>query len=73
MAEKNSFLVEHEKHANKLAAQVMQFTFLFLTLVLILNLVGVFTVDNGVMMIAYVIGSIVLIIPSLMIMKFKGE
>ena len=71
MAGKNSFLVEHEKQANKLAAQVMQFTFLFLTLVLILNLVGVFTVDNGVMIIAYVIGTIVLIIPSLLIMKFK--
>lgn len=71
MTGKNSFLVEHEKQANRLAAQVMQFTFLFLTLVLILNLVGIFTVDNGVMMIAYVIGSIVLIIPSLMIMKFK--
>ena len=71
MAKKNSFLIEQEKQANKLAAQVMQFTFLFLTLVLIFNLVGVFTVDNGVMMIAYVIGSIVLIIPSLLIMKFK--
>lgn len=71
MAEKNSFLTEHEKQANKLAAQVMQFTFLFLTLVLILNLVGVFKVDQAVMMIAYVIGSIVLIVPSFMIMKFK--
>jgi len=29
MKEKNSFLIEQEKQANKLAAQVMQFTFLF--------------------------------------------
>lgn len=71
MTGKNSFLTEHEKQANRLAAQVMQFTFLFLSLVLILNIVGVFTVDNTTMIIAYVIGSIVLIIPSLMIMKFK--
>ncbi len=71
MAEKNSFLTEHEKQANKLAAQVMQFTFLFLTLVFVLNLVGVFKVDKAVMMIAYVVGSIMLIIPSVMIMKFK--
>ncbi len=71
MKEKNSFLSEHEKQANKLAAQVMQFTFLFLTLVLILNLVGVFKVDKSIMAFAYVIGSIVLIIPSFMIMKFK--
>ncbi|MBQ8315340.1 MAG: hypothetical protein IJX95_06320 [Lachnospiraceae bacterium] len=71
MVEKNSFLTEHEKQANKLAAQVMQFTFLFLTLVMILNLVGVFTVDKVVMTIAYVVGSIVLIIPSFLIMKFQ--
>ncbi len=71
MAQKNSFLIEHEKQANKLAAQVMQFTFLFLTLVLILNLVGVFKVDKGIMLIAYVVGSIMLITPSVMIMKFK--
>lgn len=71
MVEKESFLTEHEKQANKLAAQVMQFTFLFLTLVLILNLVGVFKVDKAIMTIAYVVGSIVLIIPSVMIMRFK--
>jgi len=71
MTVKNSFLTEHEKQANKLAAQVMQFTFLFFTLVLILNLVGVFKVDNVIMTIAYGIGSIVLIIPSFLIMKFK--
>ncbi|MBQ8798675.1 MAG: hypothetical protein IJZ55_03805 [Lachnospiraceae bacterium] len=71
MVEKKSFLTEHEKQANKLAAQVMQFTFLFLTLVLILNLVGVFKVDKAIMTIAYVVGSIVLIIPSVMIMRFK--
>ena len=31
MAEKNGFLTEQEKQANKLAAQVMQITFLFFT------------------------------------------
>ena len=71
MAQRNSFLAEQEKQANKLAAQVMQFTFLFFTLVLVLNLVGVFKVDKAIMMIAYVVGSIVLIIPSIMIMKLK--
>ena len=69
--EKNGFLVEQEKQANKLAAQVMQITFLFFTVAFIMNLVGVFKVDKTIMTIAYVTGSIVLIIPSLMIMKFK--
>ncbi len=32
MKNQNNFLTEHEKQANKLAAQVMQVTFLFFTL-----------------------------------------
>lgn len=71
MKEKNSFLLEQEKQANKLAAQVMQITFLFFTVTYILNLIGVFVVDKMIMTIAYVAGSAVLIIPSLLIMKFK--
>ena len=71
MVEKNSFLIEHEKQANKLAAQVMQITFLFFTLVFIMNLVGFFKVNKAIMTIAYLAGSVVLIIPSLLIIKFK--
>lgn len=71
MTEKNSYLLEHEKQANKLAAQVMQITFLFFTLVFVLNLIGVFVVDQTIMTVAYISGSILLIVPSLLIMKFK--
>lgn len=71
MLEKNSFLVEQEKRANKLAAQVMQVTFLFFTVAFIMNLVGIFIVDKTIMAVAYVAGSIMLIIPSLLIMKFR--
>ncbi len=71
MTEKNTFLSEHEKQANKLAAQVMQITFLFFTLAYILNLIGVFKVDKMLMTVAYVVGSLMLVIPSLLIMKFK--
>lgn len=71
MSEKNSFLVTHEKQANKLAAQVMQITFLCFTFVYILNFIGVFKVDKTIMTIAYIAGSIVLIIPSILIMKFR--
>ena len=63
MTEKNTFLVEQEKHANKLAAQVMQITFLFFSFAYILNLVGIFKVDKVIMTVAYVVGSIMLIIP----------
>lgn len=71
MAEKNTFLTEHEKQANKLAAQVMQITFLFFTFTYILNIIGVFKVDKVIMTFAYIMGSIVLVIPSFLIMKFK--
>ena len=71
MKVKNSFLVEQEKQANKLASQVMQVTFLFFSLTYVLNLVGIFKVDKTIMTIAYVVGSIVLIVPSLLVMKFN--
>ncbi len=71
MRAENGFLTEHEKQANKLAAQVMQITFLFFTLAYVLNMIGVFKVDKTIMTIAYIAGSMLLIIPSLLIMKFK--
>ena len=71
MLEKNTFLVEHERQANKLAAQVMQITFLFFTFAFILNLIGIFKVDKVIMTVAYVVGSVMLVIPSLLIMKLK--
>ncbi len=71
MKERNSFLIEQERQANRLAAQVMQITFLFFTLTYVLNLIDVFKVDKIIMSIAYVVGSVVLIIPSLLILKFK--
>ncbi len=71
MEENSTFLMEQEKRANKLAAQVMQITFLFFTFAYVLNLVGIFKVEKTIMTVAYVAGSIMLIIPSLLIMKFK--
>ena len=50
MKEKNSFLIEQEKQANKLAAQVMQVTFLFFTLTFILNIIGIFKVEKTIML-----------------------
>ena len=71
MKEKSAFLIEQEKQANKLAAQVMQVTFLFLTVTYIMNLIGIFKVEKVIMTIAYIIGSTVLIVPSLLVLKFK--
>jgi len=73
MAAQSGFLVENERQANKLAAQVMQVTFLVFTLVFILDIVGVFVVDIGIMAFAYITGSILLLIPSFIVLKLKSE
>ena len=49
MEERNGFLLEQEKQANKLAAQVMQVTFLFFTVTYIMNLIGIFKVEKVIM------------------------
>ena len=49
----------------------MQFTFIFLTVVLVLNWIGIFKVDKANMIFVYAVGSCLLVIPSVMIMKFK--
>ncbi len=66
-------LMENEKMANKLAAQVMQISFIFLTMAYVLNIVGVFEVPFGIMTIAYVSGGILLLTPSFIVMKQKKE
>lgn len=71
MKGQNGFLLEHEKQANRLAAQVMQITFLVFTLVLVLDMVGVFKVDKPLMIFAYIVGSILLLLPSIMVMRLK--
>ena len=73
MNEQSSLLVENEKMANRLAARVMQITFLILTLVLALNIVGIFEVDMRNMIFAYVTGGILLLLPSFLVFKMKFE
>ena len=73
MGAQSGVLMENEKQANKLAAQVMQITFLVFTLVFILDIVGVFVVDLGIMTFAYISGSILLLVPSLFVAKLKIE
>ena len=62
-------LYQNEKQANKIAARVMLCTWGLYTLVYLLNLLGIFIIDGTVMNIAYVVGSVVLILPWL-IVKF---
>ena len=45
----------------------MRITFLIFTLVYILNLIGIFVVDMGIMTLAYVAGTVFLWIPTLIV------
>lgn len=71
MVKENGVLVENEKQANIIAAKVMRITFLIFTLVYILNLVGIFVTDKTIMNIAYVLGSLFLWCPTLLVNVLK--
>lgn len=66
MGMQNGVLKENEKQASKLVAKVMRITFAIFTLVYILNVIGVFTIDHTVMTVAYVVGSILLFLPTIL-------
>lgn len=73
MEEKNGVLIQNEKQANKAVAKVMRITFLFFSLVYLLNVVGIFVVDMGIMTLAYVTGSVLLWIPTLLVNVAKQQ
>ncbi|MGN0169310.1 MAG: methyl-accepting chemotaxis protein [Lachnospiraceae bacterium] len=67
MEEKSGVLIQNEKEANRAVAKVMRITFLIFTLVFLLNVFGIFVVDMKTMTLAYVSGSVLLWIPTLLI------
>ncbi|MBQ9119287.1 MAG: hypothetical protein IJY09_04400 [Lachnospiraceae bacterium] len=73
MGAKSGILVENEKQANRIVAKVMRVTFLIFTLIYILNVVGVFVVDSLIMTIAYIGGSALLLLPTLLVNILKKE
>ncbi len=66
-------LNENEKSANMAAAKVMRVTVIVFALVLLLDILGIFTVRLPVMITAFIIGSILLMIPTLLLNVFKAE
>ena len=73
MADGNGILRENEKQANKIVAKVMRITFLIFTIIFILNVVGMFKVDMTIMTVAYIGGSILLLLPTLLVNILKQE
>lgn len=60
-----NLLKENEASANLAVAKVMRISVIVLTVVFILNIVGIFIVDMTQMIVAYIAGSVLLLIPTL--------
>lgn len=69
----NGILQENEKQANRIAAKVMRITFVMFTLVYIMNVMGIFVVPQMIMTIAYIGGSCLLLLPTLLVNILKKE
>ena len=73
MEKRAGVLIQNEKEANKAAAKVMRITFLIYTLIYLLNVVGIFVVDMKVMTVAYVAGSLLLWLPTIVVCVLKKQ
>ncbi|MBP1559731.1 MAG: hypothetical protein J6C96_00590 [Oscillospiraceae bacterium] len=66
-------LLENEKSANKAAANVMRITAIVFAVALILDIVRIFTVTLSVMVTAFILGAILLLIPTLLVNVLKKD
>lgn len=73
MAGENGILRENEKQANRIVAKVMRITFVIFTLIYLMDVIGLFTVDIAVMTIAYVGGGVLLLMPTLLVNVLKQD
>lgn len=75
MVNNDIILKENEIRSNKIVANVMFFCFILSTIVMLLNVIGVFVIPMKVMMIGYSIAAILLLLPTLFvrIMKLEAE
>lgn len=72
MAENTKVFKDNEVAANKVAASIMFSTFIIYTGVYIANLVGIFIIPYSVMNLAYILGSVCLLTPYIMVKKFHN-
>ena len=69
----NSMLRQNEKEASILVAKVMRITFVIFTIVYMLNVIGIFIIDKTIMTLAYLGGSVLLWIPTMLVSLWKLE
>lgn len=69
----NSIISRQEHQSNVIVAKTLRITSIALTVIFILNLVGIFIVDPIPMLIAYIVGMIALLIPTYLVNYRKIE
>lgn len=69
----NAIIKQNEQEANLFAAKTMRIAAVFMTLIMILNVVGVFIIDKKAMAIAFILGVIILLIPTLLVNILKMD
>jgi len=69
----NPILIDNEKEANIIIANVMIACIVVLAVVFVLNLVGVFTVELPLMLASWIGGTIILLVPVIVVKKFKRQ
>ena len=67
----NSIITSNEEQANIFVAKAMRVTAVILTLILVLNIIGIFIIDKPAMNVAYISGMVLLLIPTLLVNILK--
>ena len=73
MKENTGVLKSNEISANKGAAKIMFVTFAVYTIIFLLNVAGIFIIPQTFMTFAYIIGSVLLLIPAIMVKFFNNQ
>lgn len=66
-------LMANKSEANLTVAKVMRISFYIFTFIFLLNLVGIFIINQKVMWYSYIMGTVLLLMPTLLNRKFKGS
>lgn len=73
MEEEHVILNENEKQANVIVAKVMRITFYIFTLVYLLNVVGIFVINDVIMTGAYIGSGCLLMLPTVIVKGLKVD
>lgn len=69
----NAILIKNEQAANRFASKVMLYTIIFLVLVYVLNVIGVFLVEPGMMTLAMGLSALLLALPAFLVFILKRQ